>query len=169
MRLLVVPLGDVPRDLLADISHALAKYGLRCQVGEGTPLPAEAFHPERGKYRAEELLRLVVPREEAVLAVTPADMYADDLSFVFGLANLGRPGAVVSVHRLRSPDRERFLGRVVKESVHELGHTWGLPHCSNDACVMAFSNSLEMADAKGQDFCESCRRVVPIATDPTRA
>jgi archaemetzincin len=45
----------------------------------------------------------------------------------------------------------------VKEAVHELGHMFGLDHCSDLRCVMHFSNSLADTDRKGRDFCPSCR------------
>ncbi len=163
MKLRLIPMGGISVDLLTDLSDALAAYGLRCEIEADRLLPQEAFDPSRGQYRAEEVLGRVSGRSGAVLAVTTEDMFAEGLNFVFGLANLGRPGAVVSVHRLRSSDRERFLARVLKEAVHELGHTWGLRHCANAACVMAFSNSVQEADAKGKDFCEVCRRALPIA------
>jgi archaemetzincin len=54
-------------------------------------------------------------------------------------------------------DRGKFLQRVVKEAVHELGHTYGLGHCKDQRCVMAFSNSLADTDTKGQAFCQKCR------------
>jgi archaemetzincin len=42
--------------------------------------------------------------------------------------------------------------------VHELGHTVGLPHCSDSRCVMHFSNCLEDTDQKGTSFCRRCRQ-----------
>jgi len=47
--------------------------------------------------------------------------------------------------------------RAVKEAVHELGHTFGLDHCSDPRCVMHFSNMLADTDRKGREFCPSCR------------
>jgi archaemetzincin len=63
---------------------------------------------------------------------------------------------VVSVARLRDPNPDRFLNRVVKEAVHELGHTWGLGHCDSPTCVMHHSESVEDADAKNEGFCRTC-------------
>jgi len=53
---------------------------------------------------------------------------------------------------------QRALVEDGKEAVHELGHTYGLKHCPNPACVMHFSNSLHDTDLKGWKFCPNCQR-----------
>jgi len=70
--------------------------------------------------------------------------------------------ALIALPRLKPefyglPQNEGFYyTRVVKEAVHELGHTFGLNHCKKRECVMHFSNSLADTDYKGKDFCEDC-------------
>jgi archaemetzincin len=46
--------------------------------------------------------------------------------------------------------------RLVKEAVHELGHTFGLRHCDDWRCVMTSSHSVERLDVKTPEFCEAC-------------
>ena len=129
-------------------------------IAKQRPIPPEAFEPRRQQYRADDLLK--VARNEPgdrVLVVTDHDLYADDLNFVFGLADsLGRC-AVISLFRLRlGADEESLRRRAVKEAVHELGHTFGLSHCANPRCVMRFSNSLGDTDRKGSEWCELCKQ-----------
>ena len=57
-------------------------------------------------------------------------------------------------------DAALFQHRVLKEAIHELGHTLGLSHCGNRRCVMHFSNSLSDTDIKGQDLCLNCRSLL---------
>jgi len=61
--------------------------------------------------------------------VTDVDLFIPVLTFVYGEAQLGGDAAVVSTARLASgpgsvADENLFGLRVVKESIHELGHTF---------------------------------------------
>jgi archaemetzincin len=97
-----------------------------------------------------------------ILAVTSVDLFIPVLTYVFGEAQLGGPAAVVSTNRLRSekyglpPDPETLISRLEKEAVHELGHTFGLFHCSEPACVMHASTYVEEIDPKEASFCATC-------------
>jgi len=94
------------------------------------------------------------------------DLFAPGLNFVFGQAAVGGRICVVSLARLRpsfygeEDDEDLLRLRAIKESVHELGHTFGLEHCPHRECVMHFSNCLEDTDIKGVFPCPSCRRVL---------
>jgi archaemetzincin len=87
-----------------------------------------------------------------------------DYNFIFGLAQLRGRVALVSTRRLdptfygEKPSPGLFLERVVKEAIHELGHTFGLGHCADPRCVMSFSNSISDVDAKSAAFCPDCKK-----------
>jgi archaemetzincin len=76
------------------------------------------------------------------------------------------PCAVLSAHRLHQEfyglphDAELFRQRLIKEAVHELGHTLNLTHCDDYRCVMASSHAVEWIDLKGSALCETCRAAV---------
>jgi archaemetzincin len=135
---------------------------------KATHLPSRCLNRSRGQYDSTLILRFlrgIVKNEvdERVLAVVSVDLYAGNLNFVFGEANTGMGIAVVSTYRVRpefygeAPGPDLFFSRLVKESVHELGHTFGLEHCPDTACVMHFSNSIFDTDLKGPDFCPRCK------------
>jgi archaemetzincin len=46
--------------------------------------------------------------------------------------------------------------RLMKEAIHELGHTLELPHCENYECVMSPSHGVEWIDLKSSHFCNVC-------------
>jgi archaemetzincin len=45
---------------------------------------------------------------------------------------------------------------VVKEAIHELGHTFNLRHCQDVACVMHYCRSMKEVDRKSNQFCRYC-------------
>jgi archaemetzincin len=123
----------------------------------------------RNQYYSTAILQAMQPLAGSgarLLAVTSHDLYVPVLTFVFGEAQLGGNCAVVSMHRLREefyglpPNEELLRARLVKEAVHELGHTFGLRHCDNWQCVMTSSHAVERLDVKGAEFCFLCGRVV---------
>ncbi len=157
MRVGVVTMGRVPGEILPRLCAALRAQGFEGEVRSGARLPAGALDEDRGQYRADDLLAAAGDAGgERTLVVTEADLYTEGLNFVFGLATIGGSTALVSLHRLAAEDEGLFLERAVKECVHELGHTLGLGHCPDPACVMSFSDSLAEADAKGTEFCATC-------------
>jgi archaemetzincin len=109
-----------------------------------------------------------------MLGISAVDLYIPILTFVFGEAQMGGPCAVISAHRLRqefyglTPDHELFRQRVIKEAVHELGHTVNLTHCEDYRCVMASSHAVEWIDLKDSKLCAACRTVA-ISGTPVRS
>lgn len=155
--------GTDPRDLQA-LAEGIGLLGGHVAILKSAAIPPEAFNAQRGQYRANALLDVARKRKAPhVIGVTGLDLYAGNLNFVFGLAELPGRAAVVSFYRLHfGADEETFKARAVKEAVHELGHTLGLRHCANPRCVMSFSNSLADTDRKARRFCREC--VAKMAT-----
>ena len=177
----LVPMYFTDRDeMLRRLGSALER-DFRTTVRFRNPWfdPELSFDASRGQYRASLLLKALLadPHEEPaerVLGVTGVDLFTPVLTYVFGEAQLRGRAAVVSSHRLRNeayglPADERLLfERLHKEAVHELGHTHGLLHCPNPACVMRASSYAEEIELKGAGFCDACRAVVARGTSPNR-
>jgi archaemetzincin len=98
-----------------------------------------------------------------ILAICDFDAYSDKLNFVYGQAHLDGSISAIYLPRLRQefyglkPHESLLYQRLVKEAVHELGHSFGLNHCENIKCVMHFSNSLSDTDIKTNHLCNLCR------------
>lgn len=151
--LVIVPFEGMPSEVAQALAEDLAARGIATRIDAPVPLPHRAYAPERGQYRAEALLDLVRGHgARHVLGLTHRDLFAGDLNFVFGIAS-ARRACVVSTARLVDG---LLRVRLLKEAVHELGHTLGLEHCANPRCVTHFSNSLADTDLKGDAYCERC-------------
>ncbi|MCL4466929.1 MAG: archaemetzincin family Zn-dependent metalloprotease [Chloroflexi bacterium] len=167
--IVLVAVGEIDEGVLTCLREEVAKaFGGDCHVGNPVPSPTYAFNPKRQQYSARVILpHLSCGNAERVLGLVDQDLYVPSLNFVFGLADLPARRALVALPRLREsfygrPDDEaRFRLRVIKEGLHELWHTYGLRHCRDLQCVMAFSNSLEDTDVKGQMLCIRCRKRIP--------
>jgi archaemetzincin len=130
-------------------------------------LPACSFDSRRDQHNSELILRTLLalkpPQADRMLGITEVDLFIPMLSFVFGQAQLSGTVAVVSAARLRQefygfPPEPVLSGqRLVVESVHEIGHTFGLTHCLDRTCPMSLSTSLRALDMKGSSLCVSCR------------
>jgi archaemetzincin len=166
--LVLAPLARLPAGLLDRLEERLGE-ALRLPVHRADrPLdPKQAFDRDRRQFRSTELLDLLrdsedAPTEGRILGVIDADLFVPVLTFVFGEADLDGRAAVMSLTRLRPSfyglpeDPEVFLTRVVKEALHELGHTFGLRHCPRPDCVMRASTSADDVDLKPARFCPSC-------------
>ena len=142
-------------------------FGLPARIWRAPERPTDTFDPARRQHSSTRILRWLLatrpPEAEKVLALTDADLFIPVLTFVFGEAKLGGAAAVVSTARLEanpggpSAHPRLFTARVAKECVHELGHTFGLIHCTDPRCVMARSVSLVDVDTKTGALCRDCR------------
>ncbi len=171
--LCLVPIYFSDRHALIErLAERLARtFGLEAQVRPPWFDPEIPFDPSRGQYNSTlflgQLLRGLDPGVSKVLGITSVDLFVPVLTFVFGEAQLDGKAAVVSAHRLRNeayglpPDDAIFRERLDKEALHELGHTYGLVHCTTPTCVMRSSTYVEEIDLKSSDFCPACRTEIP--------
>ena len=137
-------------------------------------VPPESFEARRNQYYSTRILKEMlgeVPWDALkLLGVTDRDLCIPILTYVFGEAQLGGTAALVSLARLRQehyglePDMPLLLERLRRESLHELGHTFGLVHCPSRDCVMYLSNTVVDVDTRGRDFCRHCQTVVTSKT-----
>lgn len=155
-------------DVSDEIEAAVSFYLSSPQIDRvSAETPSAAFDPERGQVDAKGLLsdlsdRPEVKEADITVGLTDKDVFYGDNNFVFGLAHSSKRRAIISTFRLkrdrvlRPVQKEVFVERVFKEVLHELGHIFGLHHCSNKSCAMSFSSTIKEVDDKLPRLCESC-------------
>jgi archaemetzincin len=157
-------------DVLETLAASLARaFRTPCRIQPDTFDISFAWDEGRRQFYStaiiQKLERAADP-DARILGVTACDLYVPVLTFVFGEAQLDGNCAVVSAARLYDefyglpPREDLFRERLLKEAAHELGHTFGLRHCSDWQCVMSSSHAVERLDVKGAGFCVACRRPV---------
>ncbi len=165
----LLPVGKVDVSLLRDLRVMIPqRLPVACEILPYELDPTPCYHAERQQFHSSEILQrmqsLVRPQDWRFLAIADVDLYIPILKYVFGEAQMGGPCPLVSVHRLRqefyglAPDDSLLRQRLLKESVHELGHTLNLRHCQDYTCVMASSHAVEWIDLRESALCDSLPR-----------
>lgn len=170
MKIEIAAMGNVPQLLLHRLPEKLVEtfetITDECFLISHETLPTTAYNAQRRQYRAEAVLHHLLrrtARDRVILGIVAADLYASNLNFVFGLSQVSGRVALVSIYRLgpvfygQPPDLEVLWERTQKETIHEMGHVFGLSHCIDPKCVMSFSNSILDVDRKSSNFCHRCR------------
>lgn len=168
--LVVSPSGECEAELFTPISREINRvYGFPVHI---TPLLQDldfALDEERGQYHSTLILEKLAGRAPSsavkVLAVTHVDLFIPILTHVYGEAQLGGKACIVSTYRLKenlSPLHagSAYAARVVKEAIHELGHTFNLHHCPDPKCIMHYCRSVGDVDRKSDLFCRYCQVLV---------
>ena len=172
----LLPFGPVEDAVMETIESSVRNgFGMEARRLPPQPEPLFAYDAVRGQFDSARILREVFDRRDAearrILAVTRVDLFIPVLSFVFGQAQLEGPAALISLARLRQEfygfpaDGPLLLERTAKEALHELGHSFGLVHCPDPACVISLSSSIEQVDAKNGAFCPGCRSLLEERLD----
>ena len=146
------------------------EFGKNTSLSEGHIDLTDYFDASRGQYNANELLKAVDEgfsnNYHKTIGLFSVDLFIPILTFIYGQAYLGGQSAVASSHRLSNTryglpmNPALFHERLIKEVVHELGHTFGLIHCERPECVMHSSTYVEEIDQKSQHLCNSCRQKI---------
>jgi archaemetzincin len=128
------------------------------------------FNSSRKQYDANQLLQYIDQEikddQSKTLALVNVDLFIPILTYIFGQAYLGGNTAIASLYRLQNElyglkKNEKLLKeRLLKEIVHELGHSFGLIHCRTTGCVMQSSTYVEDIDQKEHHFCPQCKNKI---------
>lgn len=123
-------------------------------------LPKEHYNRERKRYSGTGLLKDLskLRKGNVVLGLTDEIIFkANELSPTYGIFGVSPVGAYVAViSSTRSSGKQHTNDHFMKLMMHELGHSFGLNHCSNQHCFMV---DAEHGNKFSQtpSFCNECK------------
>ena len=169
----IQPFEDFPQDITKEVQMAIdSMYDIESTILSPIDLPKSAYYQPRNRYRADSLIRYLKqekPNEyDKILGLTTSDISTTKDGYKdFGIMGLGfRPGksCVGSLYRVQrgARNRQQIISRFRKVTVHELGHNFGLKHCTYDAkCLMqSAKGKATTIDKADEILCENCRRLI---------
>jgi archaemetzincin len=124
-----------------------------------------ALDPVRSQYHStiilEKLAELAPTHTLKMIAVCDKDLFIPILTHVYGEAQLGGKTCIISSYRLTDnlplvDSHRAFYNRLLKEIIHELGHTFNIRHCPDRSCAMHYCRTLKDVDNKSNRFCRYC-------------
>ncbi len=167
MQLCVLPVQNVAEADLCEIENFIAMHlPFRVSRLPAMPVPPGAYSEKRAQHDGTVMLAAGLDHLTAemtrLLVVTDFDIFIPMLTFIFGQAQLDGSAAILSLARLRPefhglpPQPAVFVQRLRKETLHELGHTFGLIHCPDPGCAMSLSINIAQIDRKQAAMCRDC-------------
>jgi archaemetzincin len=159
----IQPFDDIAADKVKYVFTEIKKVYSNTILLKPVKLPSQAFYRPRSRYRADTIIAWLsrrTQRSHVTIGVTSKDVSTDKGKIidwgVMGLAYQPGNACVVSTFRL---SKKNLNDQLFKVSIHELGHTQGLPHCENKTCYMADAEGGNPTDSE-TGFCPKCKRVL---------
>jgi len=164
----LISFGYFEKQFLEKIGEAVTReFRYPFNIKESHLDLSDFFDPARRQYNGNKLLKAVdeIPLTNSIKTVGlfSVDLFIPILTYIFGQAYLNGRSGIASRYRLSNErygianDEDLLLSRLIKEVIHELGHTFGLIHCHVPDCVMRSSTYVEDIDQKGNSLCLTCR------------
>lgn len=136
-------------------------YSIDVQV-RSIDLPAASYYKPRNRYRADSILNYLAKKYhgQRVIALTSKDISTSAHGYadwgVMGLGSLVNDVSITSTYRLKS---KNVKDRLTKVLLHEIGHSYGIPHCSSGLpCLMqAGDHTVKAIDKEPKSMCKYCK------------
>ncbi|MBS4064106.1 MAG: hypothetical protein KGZ74_06075 [Chitinophagaceae bacterium] len=169
---LLQPLQFTDTITLKQLKNSIEQFfAVTVYINTNKSFPNDLFYKPRSRYRADRIihwLRMNRPDSaRTIVGITSRDVSTTKNNvYDYGVMGLGySPGhaCVVSTFRPAKTARNKthLQQRLLKLVIHEMGHNFGLPHCSNEECFMVDAEGQMKLD-KERYLCDSCRHKLNI-------
>jgi archaemetzincin len=158
----IQPLGDIGQENINYVYTEFKKIYPHIRLLKSIALPVSAYYKPRERYRADLLLdylSTMTSSNQVTLGLTSMDISTTkDEIYDWGVMGLGQcPGKVCVASTFRL-NKSQLLMQLFKVSIHEVGHTQGLPHCEVKSCFMRDAEGRNPTDEE-VEFCPKCKAV----------
>jgi archaemetzincin len=139
-------ISSIPKAMIPKYFQRMNKYGMQLQ----------------SLYILDSILIPKVPNDAfGLIAFTSHDLFPEfSWNYVFGQAKLKQRVGLWSMARYGTPDNEAAYNECAKRTIavatHEVGHMFGITHCTAYECVMNGSNDLYESDSQPMWMCHEC-------------
>jgi len=158
--IILQPFSDIETKHVEMLFSSIKKNYPKTFLRPPTQIPESCLNDNGYRYRADKLLKFLQQKnhtDTTVIALTSKDISTSKGNIkdwgIMGLAYCPGNVCVVSTFRL---SKKNIDDQFYKVAIHEIGHSFGLKHCSKNLCFMR--------DAKGSnplneenDFCRTCK------------
>ena len=168
--ILISPVGEFSNELIQAVAAEIEQvFGFAAKTGSVVGDLSFALDQNRQQYHSTLILDQLAANIPAdcirILAIAQVDLFIPILTHVYGEAQLGGASCIVSTFRLNEGRSglniaPRYIERIVKETIHELGHTFNLRHCPEHTCIMHYCRNEEDVDRKSGELCRYCKIMV---------
>lgn len=172
------PIGNIPENTLNILKHNIKhQYKSTVIILPTITLPDNFINYEKGKrYAASSVikhLKEVMPDTvQYIVGITNEDIYTtkkdkwgnirkpESTYKIWGILGLGyKPGksCIISTARLYSDNEYQYMERIIKITLHEIGHNYGLDHCTDKNCLMTdAAERISTVDNAKNHLCSKC-------------
>jgi archaemetzincin len=160
------PLQFTDTTSLQQLKDSIEKfYDVTVYINPNKSFPSDLYYKPRNRYRADRIihwLRMnIADSIRTVVGITSKDVSTTKgTAYDYGVMGLGyRPGHACVVSSFRpaktAKSKSHLQQRLFKLVIHEMGHNFGLPHCSNEECFMVDAEGQMKLDTE-KYLCDSC-------------
>jgi archaemetzincin len=168
------PLGEFNGQEIDSVVIKISRFfNKKVIILQPIEIPETFLSPIVGQYSADSIIHLLSRlQNDTIIEIvglthypiftiknSKAGTYFDQK--IFGLGYQPGNSCVVSDFKFGTPIITQLTYRLKNVIIHEIGHNIGLPHCTDEKCVMSESNgSSLMLDINGGEYCAKCIKML---------